>query len=229
MFLNYLSLTLFNSVEQLLQRIPKTAVYIDDILISVVSMNKHDDELHLVFTRLQNTGVCLKNDKSEFQNSLVTELIWHLSDKTSLCGMFGTCKNKLSYLTLINYYYMNNVSLYLALFHMLLQKEVSQKLKEASKIAFEKSKKLLMSFKILMHYNNEYEFVMTVDASSVVIGAKLSHILLDRRHQSTSPQEYYRIWKRITCKLNVKNQQNFFFFFFFWLQIPTKGLISCNK
>ena len=61
-------------IDQLIQGIPRTVAYLDDILISGRIMEEHNRNLRAVFMRLRDAGLRLKGDKCEFWNSLISYL-----------------------------------------------------------------------------------------------------------------------------------------------------------
>ena len=61
-------------IYQLVQGIPRTVAYLDDIQISKHTMEEHHKNLCAVFERLRDAGLCLKGDKCEFRKSS----IWYL-------------------------------------------------------------------------------------------------------------------------------------------------------
>ena len=61
-------------IDQLIQEIPRTFSYLDNILISRRTMEKHNRNLHAVFTRLRDAGLRLKGDKCEIRKSSISYL-----------------------------------------------------------------------------------------------------------------------------------------------------------
>ena len=59
-------------IDQLIQGIPKTVAYLDDILISGQTMEEHNRNLRAVFKRLRDAGLRLKGDKCEFRKSSIS-------------------------------------------------------------------------------------------------------------------------------------------------------------
>ena len=76
-------------MEQLLQNIPMTVVYLDDILVTGRTHEQHDRNLATVLTRLQDAGLRLKKEKCAFRQKsctylghvIVAEGIHHTEDK----------------------------------------------------------------------------------------------------------------------------------------------------
>ena len=61
-------------IDQLIQGIPRTVAYLDDILISGRTMEEHNRNLRAVFMRLRDAGLRLKGDKSEIRKSSISYL-----------------------------------------------------------------------------------------------------------------------------------------------------------
>ena len=179
-------------IDQLIQGIPRTVAYLDDILISGWTMEEHNRNLRAVFMRLRDAGLRLKVDKCEFRKSSISYLghridsegIHPTQDKVNAICKAPTPKNVSelrSFLAFVNYYrrYLNNISTVLAPLYRLLQKGIPWKWGPDEAFAFKQSKGLLMSTNFLIHCNTELKLIMTVDASPVGVGAVLSHIMKD--------------------------------------------------
>ncbi len=54
-------------MEQLLQNIPMTVVYLDDVLVTGKTPEEHDRNLEIVLSRLQEAGLHLKREKCTFR------------------------------------------------------------------------------------------------------------------------------------------------------------------
>ena len=125
------------TMEQLVQGIPMTAVYLDDILISGKSEQEHNANLELVLNKLQKAGLRLKKSKCAFLQKSVT----YLGHRIDADGIHPT-QEKLtaieeapapqnvselrSYLGMLNYYhkFLKNLSTLLAPLHELLRADV---------------------------------------------------------------------------------------------------------
>ena len=86
-----------------------------------------------------------------------------------------------SYLGMLNYYhrYLSDISSELAPLHLLLKKGQPWKWEAAQIKAFQKSKDMLKSAKLLVHYDSTKELILSCDASPYGIGAVLSHVFED--------------------------------------------------
>ena len=62
------------TMDNLLQDIPMTAVYLDDILVSGKTIEEHDNNLKKVMNKLQEHGLRLKKSKCSFMKSSVEYL-----------------------------------------------------------------------------------------------------------------------------------------------------------
>ena len=176
------------TMENLLQGIPMCCVYLDDILVSGKSIEEHDQNLKMVLDRLESHDLRVKKSKCSFKQKSV-EYLGHKLDKD---GIRPTEKkfdciqkappprniNELrSYLGILNYYhrFINNLSTELAPLYLLLRNEIPWKWEKAQKEAFLKSKNLLKSSKLLVHYDKDLPLIISCDASPVGIAAILSH------------------------------------------------------
>ena len=71
------------TMDNLLQDIPMTAVYLDDILISGKTIKEHDNNLKKVMNKLQEHGLRLKKSKCSFMKSSV-EYLGHRLDQEGI-------------------------------------------------------------------------------------------------------------------------------------------------
>ena len=161
-------------------------MYIDDILITGATEADHLLALEQVLDRLEKAGLRIKKKKCRFMSPSVSYLgykidaegIHPLEDKVHAVKDAPQPKSvqKLkSYLGLLSYYskFMPNLST--APLCGLLKKEVKWMWSEAEDIAFCKSKELLTSTKVLVHFNPKHKLVLACDASAYGIGAVLAH------------------------------------------------------
>ena len=86
-----------------------------------------------------------------------------------------------SYLGMVNYYqrYLPNLSTVLAPLHLLLQKDKKWTWGQSQEHAFKKSKEMLVSTQLLVHYDSETELILASDASPHGVGSVLSHRMED--------------------------------------------------
>ena len=187
------SLAIFQrTMESLLQGIPGVAVYLDDILVSGKSEEKHLETLDLVLKRMEDAGLRLKRNKCHFMTPSV-EYLGHRIDRDGL----HTTDEKIqairdapnprnvtelrSFLGLINYYgkFLPQLSTVLAPLYRLLRKDERWSWKAEQIKAFKKAKSLLQEAPVLVHYDNTKEIILACDASPYGVGAVISHRMDD--------------------------------------------------
>ena len=179
-------------MEQVLQGMPMVAVYLDDILVTGTSYDEARRNLHAVLQRLQDAGLTLKLEKCEFmQDSVVylghkldAEGIRPTEEKTTAIQNAPAPTNVSelrSYLGMVNHYhpFLPNISAVLAPLHELLHKDTHWHWGKPQQEAFEHSKVMFRSPKLLVHYNPNLPLVLTCDASPYGIGSVLSHTMPD--------------------------------------------------
>ena len=180
------------TMDIVLQGIPRTICYIDDILITGVNDQEHLANLEEVLRRLQYHGITLKKNKCKFMCDSVEYLGYTVDSE----GLHVT-PNKIeaivnapqpqnvtelrAYLGLVNYYgkFIPHLASILQPLNSLLQKNCkwvwSEKCSEAVQEATEK----LTSSTVLIHYNPSLPIRLAADASQYGIGTVLSHITPD--------------------------------------------------
>ena len=86
-----------------------------------------------------------------------------------------------SYLGLLTYYakFLPNLSTELAPLYRLLRRQEAGKWSAEQQKAFEKSKELMMSSQLFVHFDPKLEISLACDASAYSIGAVLSHKMPD--------------------------------------------------
>jgi hypothetical protein len=180
------------TVESLVGNIPGVVCYLDDILIAGQTEAEHVDRLTEVLQRLGNAGLRLKREKCVFMvpeveyigHKLSAEGVAPLSEKIEAIQKVPVPRNVSdlqTYLGLLNYYhrFLPNVSGILAPLHELLRKGVVWRWGNRQQTAFEASKRLLQSDRVLVHYQSDQELVVNCDSSGFGVGAVLSHRLSD--------------------------------------------------
>lgn len=180
------------TMENLLQGIPMVAVYLDDILVTGVNVQDHLKNLNEVLGRLEEAGLRLKRSKCE----LLQDEVCYLGHKVNAQGLHPmqskvkaiseaptpTNVTELkAYLGLLNYYnrFLPNLSTWLAPMHQLLRKDEKWAWTNKQEEAFRRSKELLQSASVLVHYSADRELILACDASPYGVGAVLSHKMLD--------------------------------------------------
>ena len=176
------------TMDNLLQGIPRTCVYLDDILITGTTQEEHLHNLDQVLNRLQTAGLRLKNTKCSFMLPSV-EYLGHVIDSVGLHPTQAkvkaireapTPKNVAelrSFLGLINYYgkFLPNLSATLAPLYKLLKQNTHWCWEQPQIAAFQEAKDALQSSTLLVHYDSTKPITLACDASPYGIGAVLSH------------------------------------------------------
>ena len=179
-------------MENILQGVPKVVVYLDDILITGGNDDEHLKNLSEVLSRMQQAGLHLKKDKCEFM-SLSVVYLGHCIDAQGLhptrdkvaaiqqAPIPQNCTELRAYLGLLNYYskFMPNLSIELAPLYKLLQKAETWHWGPNEDKAFKKSKQLLLSSQLLVHFDSTKELILCCDASAYGIGTVLAHHMSD--------------------------------------------------
>ena len=180
------------TMEGLLKGIPLVVVYLDDILVSGVDDADHLRNLDEVLSRLEEAGLRLKRSKCAFMQKEV-EYLGHIVDAQGLHPVEKKVKAIMdaptptnvtelkAYLGLLNYYnkFLPNLATLLAPLHELLRHDVSWTWQKKQEEAFQKSKNLLHSADVLVHFSTDQELVLSCDASPYGVGAVLSHKMED--------------------------------------------------
>ena len=180
------------TVESLLRDIPGVAVYMDDIILTGTNDVEHLETLDLVLTKLEESGLRLKQAKC----TLLAEEVVYLGHKFDAQGIHPV-KDKVqalletrapqnvtelkSYLGLLNYYnrFLPNLSTVLTPLHRLLRKATPWQWGEAEQKCFETTKKLITGAGVLVYYNSDQPLILQCDASPYGLGAVLSHRMED--------------------------------------------------
>ena len=177
-------------METILQGLLGIYVYLDDILITGKSNEKHLANLSAVLCRLATAGMKLKSDKCSF----LLQEVEYLGHKISANGLQPTTEkvqaivqapqptnvNQLkSFLGMMNYYgkFLPTLSTCLAPLYKLLQKQSRWRWGLEQEEAFGKAKNLLTLSSVLVHYDPTKPLVLACDASLYGLGAVLSHQL----------------------------------------------------
>lgn len=167
-------------------------MYLDDILVSGANETDHLKNLDEVLRRLGEAGLRLKRSKCAFMQKEV-EYLGHRVDAQGLHPVEKKVKAVMdaptptnvtelkAYLGLLNYYnkFLPNLVTLLAPLHELLRYEVRWSWQKKQEEAFQKSKTLLNSADVLVHYSADRELVLSCDASPYGVGAVLSHKMDD--------------------------------------------------
>ena len=175
-------------METLLQGLHHVCVYLDDILITGRSQQEHLKNLEEVVKRLEEAGMCLKQEKCTFVMPEVEYLgqegLQPTESKVHAVADAPEPKKVAelrSFLGLVNYYgkFLPNLATTAAPLYNLLKKNARWMWGKAEKAAFKRVKDLLQSSDLLMHFNPEEPLILACDASPNGLGAVLSHRMQD--------------------------------------------------
>ena len=167
-------------------------VFQDDISISGKTRSEHNNRLEAVLSKLQNSGLKVKVEKCKFLKNSI-EYLGHLLNKN---GIHSTEKHieaiknfsvpislseLKSFLGMVTYYikYIPNSAELLEPLYKLTRKEEDFIWSNKCNNAFNQIKKLLISNRVLANFDSELPLKLTVDASSIAVGAILSHVYND--------------------------------------------------
>ncbi|XP_028656990.1 uncharacterized protein K02A2.6-like [Erpetoichthys calabaricus] len=185
------------AMDQVLQGIPGTQCYLDDIIVTGTDNSAHLTNLEAVLTRLLEFGLKANKSKCQFfRDSL--EYCGHIIDKNGLHQSPDKIDAVLkapqpenvtqlrSFLGLINYYhrFLPNLSTVLHPLNCLLRKGNKWEWSQDCEQAFNTAKQLITSDEVLTHFNPKLPLRLACDASPYGIGAVLSHKMLDGTERS---------------------------------------------
>ncbi|XP_051785433.1 uncharacterized protein K02A2.6-like [Erpetoichthys calabaricus] len=180
------------AMDQVLQGIPGTQCYLDDITVTGTDNSAHLTNLEAVLTRLSEFGLKANKSKCQFfRDSL--EYCGHIIDKNGLHKSPDKIDAVLkapqpenvtqlrSFLDLVNYYhrFLPNLSTVLHPLNCLLQKGSKWEWSQDCEQVFNTAKQLITSDEVLTHFNPKLPLRLACDASPYGIGAVLSHKMLD--------------------------------------------------
>ena len=180
------------TMDTILRGIPNVICYIDDILVTGSTDEKHLVNLEEVLKRLQQHGVRLKASKCVFFQDSV-EFLGHTIDcrglhttstKVEAVKLAPTPQNKQelrSFLGLIHYYgkFIPRLSTLLHPLNELLQTGKPWSWTSDCEKAFTAAKEKLSAAPILAHYDPTVPLRLASDASAYGVGAVLSHVYQD--------------------------------------------------
>ncbi|XP_031333813.1 uncharacterized protein K02A2.6-like [Photinus pyralis] len=208
-------------MDQLLHELDGVACFFDDIIVQESTIEETMQRLRNVLKKLRNNDLHLKKEKCQFFKSNVKYLghridsrgLHPLDDKTTAIRNATTPTNVeelRTFLGLINYYhrFIPDLTTKIKPLNSLLGKEVKFIWSDKCEKAFDMIKKELTSDRVLMHYDPKLPLIVETDASSVGLGAVLSHkmsngmerpIAFASRTLSKSEQNYSQIDKEATA------------------------------
>lgn len=179
-------------IENVLRDVNNVVCFLDDIVVTGENDEAHLKNLTTVLTRLNACGFTVKRSKCSFLQENIS-FLGHKIDKYGLHmseekvqavvnAKTPTNVTELqAYLGLINYYskFLPNVSTILMPLYEMLHKNVKWNWTERKQEAFVNSKKLLLSAKLLVHFDPNKEVILACDASPYGIGGVISHNDID--------------------------------------------------
>ena len=236
-------------MENVLRGLTHTVVYIDDILVTGKDDATHSRNLKVVLSRLEEAGLKLQKSKCSFMAPAVTFLgfkvdaegVHPVREKVKAIEEAPAPKNVQelkAYLGLLNYYhkFLPNLSSEIAPLYALLKAETKWKWNTQEVKAFQRSKDLLLSSQLLVHFDPDKELILACDASGYGIGAVLAHRMPDKtekpigyvsRTLSTAEQNYSQIEKEaLACVFAVKRFHSYLLGHHFSLVTDHKPLLS---
>ncbi|KAI7813566.1 hypothetical protein IRJ41_020631 [Triplophysa rosa] len=179
------------AMDQVLQDVPGTQCYLDDIIVTGKDDTEHLQNLQQVLTRLSEYGLRANKEKCEFFKKQIS-YCGHVIDKDGLhksqdkleAVLNAPCPQNVSqlrsYLGLVNYYhkFLPNLSTVLHPLNALLQTKTQWKWTDSSEQAFKETKRLITSDVVLAHFNPSVPIRLACDASPYGIGAVLEALSL---------------------------------------------------
>lgn len=176
-------------VEKVLQGCKGVVNFLDDIVVTGKTTAEHLENLENVFNKLQDAGFKLNLQKCKFFEKEI-KYLGHIIDSKGLkkdpekvraimeCSRPLDVNEVRTYIGMINYYgkFCPNLSSTLEPLYNLLKVDVKFHWDEECSVAFKKSKELIVSDLILVHFNQELPVKLACDASAKGIGAVISHI-----------------------------------------------------
>ena len=243
------------TMESLLSGIPYTSVLLDNILISGSTDEEHLQNLEEVMKRLSEPGLRLKKSKCQFMQP-VLECLGYRIDETGIYPVEAKVKavweapaptnvtELKSYLGLINFYgkFLPNLSTELEPLYQLLRKNQRWKWNIEQIRAFERSKTLLQSETVLVHFDPKKKLIVSCDASPYGVGAVLAHEMPDgserpiafaSRTLTPAEKKYSQLDKEgLAMVFAVQKFHQFLYgrhFTIFTDHKPLLGIFKCDK
>ncbi len=179
-------------MDQVLHGIDGVCCYLDDILISTDSYEKHVEVLEMVLQRLSKHNILAKKSKCEFAVPEVIYLGHRISgrgiqpteEKIEAIGQSktpGNVSELRTFLGMVTYYqkFIPNLSNTCAPLYELLNKKKVWYWSKDCEDAVKKLKGTLTSETVLVHYDPNKELMIATDASPVGVGCVMSHRMAD--------------------------------------------------
>ena len=206
-----------HTMDQILHGMENVVCFMDDILVSAPTKERHLAILDEVMKRLEKHGIRIKKSKCAFLQDSVEYLGYRIDAQ----GLHPTASKVeaivnapapqnvtelRSFLGLLNYYgkFLANVSTLLHPLHQLLHTDTPWTWSEKCEDAFKACKQRLLNSKCLAHYDPEKPLRLACDASPYGVGAVILHVLPSGEEQpiafasrtlSSSERNYAQIEK----------------------------------
>ncbi|XP_062698942.1 uncharacterized protein K02A2.6-like [Aedes albopictus] len=175
-------------IDTMLAGLECTSGYLDDVIIGGKTEEEHDRNLRAALKRIQEFGFTIREDKCTFRKQQV-QYVGHVVDSRGLRPDPAKIEaiTKLppptdvsgvrSFLGAINYYgkFVPNMRKLRYPLDNLLKADAKFKWTPECQQAFEQFKRILSSDLLLTHYDPKREIIVSADASSVGLGATISH------------------------------------------------------
>lgn len=174
-------------IESVLQGLPGTQAYLDDVLIAE-SNNNENANLEAVLQRFREYGIKLRAEKCRFCESSVTYLGHRIDteglhpleknvDAIRLAPLPRNVAELRSFLGMVTFYnkFLPNLSTVLAPLYKLLEKGAKWVWHTKENSAFQKAKSALCSAPVLTYFDPQLELLLECDASPYGVGATLFH------------------------------------------------------
>ncbi|XP_062703621.1 uncharacterized protein K02A2.6-like [Aedes albopictus] len=175
-------------IDTMLAGLECTSGYLDDVIIGGKTEEEHDRNLRAALKRIQEFGFTIREDKCTFRKQQV-QYVGHVVDSRGLRPDPAKIEaiTKLppptdvsgvrSFLGAINYYgkLVPNMRKLRYPLDNLLKADAKFKWTPECQQEFEQFKRILSSDLLLTHYDPKREIIVSADASSVELGATISH------------------------------------------------------
>ena len=177
-------------MDTILQGVQGAMCYIDDILVTESTEEEHLRNLEEVLQRLKKHGIRMKRNKCSFTKDSV-EYLGHRVDADGIqatpqkiaaiqnAPMPKNVQQLRSFLGLLNYYrkFLPNLATIIQPLNDLLQKNTRWRWTEKCTKAVKAAKNLLLTSKMLTHYDPTMPLKLAADASQYGLGTVISHVL----------------------------------------------------
>ena len=234
-------------MESILGDMPGVVVYFDDILITAPADEEHIARVAEVLGRLRKANLRLKRPKCRFMAPSVTYLgyvidaegLHPVPEKVEAIRQAPrptTVAELKSYLGLVTYYskFLRDLASTLAPLYKLLRRDVPWCWTSEQEKAFERSKELLLSSQVLVHFDPKLPIKLACDAFDYGLGVVLSHEMPDgtekpvgfySRTLSDTERKYSQIEKEaLACVVGVTRFHSYLWGHHFTLQTDHKPL-----